>query len=381
MDIIDCPSYVKKSYPLFLSYNTDISEILKLLPSSKKRVIIYDSVLERKFSSVIDLFRGEKDYIFPIEASEKNKSFGMLGLLLHKIQALNLSRDDIFIIIGGGLVLNLGGLTASLTMRGMKFYYIPTTLTAQIDASFGSKQAVNFNNAKNWVGMFNDPEFCYINPYFLATLSKRELNSQWIEGVKLALARDKDVFKNIYENLDNLYENKAHVLKNYLKDLIMLKTNILKTDLIEEKEGMSMLYGHTIGHAIEMLSHGILNHGEAVGIGMLCAAYISYYMGFCSQEVVEIHRNILEKLDLPVGIPSEISVEQIIKQLSYNKKNYQGNVRFVLLKEIGEMTRDQNGEYFTIVAKDILAKAINSCYTNTWTLQAKQLSLQVPIEE
>lgn len=357
-----CKGVIKNNYPLYISKSKNISEFFSFLPYSKKRFIIYDRIIEKNFNSILAKFSTKGDYLFPVIAKEKNKSFENLRNLLRKIFTLKPSRDDYFVMIGGGLILNFGGLAASLTMRGMNFYYIPTTLTAQIDASFGSKQAVNFYDAKNWIGIFNDPEFCYINPNFLYFINERELKSQWIEGIKLCLALDKKLFNLVYLNLDNFFLNRKKILNLLLEEMIKLKIKMIDVDLKEEGIGMSMLYGHTIGHAIEMLSKGVLNHGESVGLGMVCAAKISYKLGIASENLVTIHQNILEKLKLPTKIPSFINPKKIIKHLCYNKKNYGDNVRFFLLKNVGEPYNPPTGKYYHYVPNKLLSQIVKSCF-------------------
>jgi 3-dehydroquinate synthase len=263
--------------------------------------------------------------------------------------------------MGGGLVTNLGGLAASLTMRGIRFYYVPTTLTGQIDASMGSKQAVNYRGAKNWLGIFNDPELCYINPHFLSTISRYEFNSQAIEGLKLCLATDKALFFEVSEDLEDLYHATIEDRFTFLEKMIMAKLAVLREDLTEENYGMCMLYGHTIGHAVEMLDHENISHGEGVGLGMLTAARLSYMLGIADRSLVEVHRELLSKLGLPTKIPSYLTSASIIGKLSHNKKNYEGKSHFVLLKGIGQMSA-RNGSYHTVISHDLVSAALEQGY-------------------
>lgn len=361
IETIVCTGY-KKDYPLYLSYGEDFTDVLRLLPPTKKRFVIYDSILRDLFPDILNkLSESQETISMSIKATEQNKSFDVLRVLLQNTFDSTPSRDDLIVVVGGGLVLNIGGLTASLSMRGMRYVYIPTTLTSQIDAAFGSKQAVNFNGAKNWVGMYSDPEFVYINPHMLRFTPTREITSQWIEGVKLAIARDPSLFNEVYTELADFKDAPMNQVSKYLKRMITLKTDILSQDLMEEHVGMSMLYGHTVGHAIEILSKGKLNHGEAVGIGMWCAAQISHAMGYCNKELVTIHDTILQRLSLPARIPAEISPESIMKHLSYNKKNIGGSVPFCLLEDIGKMVNN-DGDYLVVVPYAIIEKCVRNSY-------------------
>jgi len=361
MNILQCTGYVKDRYPIYVSTDADFSDLPALLPVSQKRIVIIDEKLKQLFPHVLGLLTQNETHIFPIGATEDNKSLKGLETLFDAIFDLKPSRDDIIIAIGGGLVTNIGGLAGSLIMRGIRFYYIPTTLTSQIDASLGSKQAVNFRDAKNWLGTYNDPEFCYVNPYFLDTIPKRAFNSQVIEGIKLCLATDQALFTATFKQLENLYSAPLEQRIDFIEKMIAAKLAVLAKDLLEENYGMSMLYGHTIGHAIEMLDHEHISHGEGVGIGMLAAARISHALGLADQHLIDIHMEVLDRLGLPTKIPPHITPAHILEKLSYNKKNYGGKIHFVLLKGIGQMA-DHAGDYFTIVPPAVISAVLEESY-------------------
>lgn len=356
-----CRGTIKEKYPIYISEDKTFKDLISLLPAEAKKFIIIDKKVIDLFPDLTDLLKGENVFLFPIVANEDNKTLGGLENLCREIFVLKPSRDDIVIVIGGGLVMNLGGLTASLIMRGIRFYYVPTTLTGQIDASLGSKQAVNFMGAKNWIGIYNDPEFCYVNAHFLRTIPKWEMNSQAVEGIKLCLATNKNLFFEIFETIHNFPLQTFEQLSTFTETMIEAKIPVVEKDLLEENYGMSMLYGHTVGHAIEMLDHEHISHGEAVGLGMLVAAKISHLLGFADKNLVTIHEEILSRLHLPTKIPRNIFLSAIEEMLLYNKRNYNGEIRFVLLRDIGEMV-EQNGDYYTIVPKDFMVKAIQDCY-------------------
>lgn len=356
-----CKGYLKDNYPVYLSNDGNFEDLIPLLPSVAKKFVIIDQCVIDYFPDLMSSLRNENTFLFPIIANEDNKTFDKLRDLCKEIFALKPSRNDVVVAIGGGLVMNLAGLTASLIMRGLRFYHVPTTLTGQTDACLGSKQAVNFLGAKNWIGMYNDPEFCYINPYFLRTTTKKEITSQAIEGIKLCLATNSSLFLDIVGVLQNFPSQSLEELTTFIERMIVAKIAIVEKDLMEENYGMSMLYGHTVGHAIEMLDHENISHGEAVGLGMLIAARISFLSGLANKSLVTVHKKILVDLELPTKIPSHILLADIEKMLDYNKKNYSGQTRFVLLKDVGEMAQE-NGHYYTTVSKDIVLRAIKDSY-------------------
>jgi len=163
----------------------EFDDFFDLLPPSQNCFVVVDEKLLELFPKLVLRLKQSQARIIPIACTEQNKSLDGLTMIFEEVFSHKPNRDDILIAIGGGLITNLGGLAASLIMRGMRFYYVPTTLTGQIDASIGSKQAINYSGAKNWLGMYNDPEFCYVNPNFLTTKPIDELNSEMIEGGKV----------------------------------------------------------------------------------------------------------------------------------------------------------------------------------------------------
>lgn len=356
-----CKGFSREKYPIYFSSDDTFVDIFPKLPNPQKLFIIIDENIVGSFPELVILLKEVTPYIYPIKADEKNKTFSKLESLAKEIFSHKPSRDDAVLAVGGGLVLNLAGLTASLVMRGIPFYYVPTTLTAQIDASIGSKLAVNFMGAKNWIGMYNDPEWCYINANFLDAIPKDEIASQMIEGVKLLLATDEKIFINLFAKLDGFSKITLPHLSILIEELVRAKIKVLDKDLREENYGMSMLYGHTIGHALEMLSSKRMSHGVAVGIGMLAAAEISFSLGLCNQSLIVVHREILKRLKIPSKIPKSITAKSIIDQLNYNKKNYKGEIYFVLLEDVGKMSKFRK-KYIRPVEREIILEALDKLY-------------------
>src|SRR3989344_8012477 len=146
-----------------------------------------------------------------------------------------------------------------------------------------------------------------------------------------------------------------------IEKTLRLKMEILRIDPKEINEGKILVYGHTIGHAIETLSKGALNHGEAIAIGMACAGEIAKLLGFAGTKLVDKQKEILQKAGLPINIPEEISKDSIIKQLSYDKKYGYGGKEFILLDYVGRMASIE-GKYGVRVKPEFIEKAIESCY-------------------
>lgn len=289
--------------------------------------------------------------IFSFVGGEKLKTFSTLNNLANKILSEGITKKSCIIILGGGVVGNLSGFLAAILLRGIKFIHVPTTVMAQTDSTTGGKQAVNTKHGKNLLGTFYEPEFIYIDTNTINTLPKREYNSGMAECIKHGLCQSRFLLKLIDE-------------KNYpkiLRTTIILKTKLIEKDPREKNEAGILIYGHTIGHTLEILSNHELNHGEAISIGMVAAARISKILGYASQKLVDQHIKILSKQGLPTKIPKKIKIQDIIKRLEFDKKERISNIPFILLEEVGKV-KNIKGNYFIEVSKEKIQESLLGCY-------------------
>ncbi|MBR4081103.1 MAG: 3-dehydroquinate synthase [Clostridia bacterium] len=197
-----------------------------------------------------------------VPVGEGSKSMERLGAVLQTMLTHGFSRKDCVVAVGGGVVGDLSGFAASMYMRGVDFYNIPTTLLAQIDSSIGGKTAVNFGGVKNVVGAFYQPRKVLIDPELLQTLPPRQIANGLAEAVKMSLTSDAALF-TLFEEQDV----DAHI------DQIIVRSLLIKKSVVEQDEKEAGLrkilnFGHTIGHGIESSGHGLF-HGECVALGML----------------------------------------------------------------------------------------------------------------
>ena len=249
-----------------------------------------------------------------------------------KMLSIGCDRYSSIITLGGGAVGDLSGFVASTYMRGIEYFQIPTTFLAMIDSSIGGKTAVNANEGKNIIGTIYQPKSVFIDPNFLKSLDKKEVNSGFGEMIKYGAIWDKDLFEKISTWLDN---PSSFPFEKAIIDAVKIKSDIVSKD--EKEEGLRVIlnFGHTIGHAIESYyGYEKIKHGEAVAFGMKCAGFISYRKRLLSLEAKNKLFSILEKLTLP-NI-SDINKEEIIKKIKSDKKSKKGEVKFVLLSGIGK---------------------------------------------
>ena len=249
-----------------------------------------------------------------------------------KMLSIGCDRYSSIITLGGGAVGDLSGFVASTYMRGIEYFQIPTTFLAMIDSSIGGKTAVNANEGKNIIGTIYQPKSVFIDPNFLKSLDKKEVNSGFGEMIKYGAIWDKDLFEKISTWLDN---TSSFPFEKAIIDAVKIKSDIVSKD--EKEKGLRIIlnFGHTIGHAIESYyGYEKIKHGEAVAFGMKCAGFISNRKRLLSLEAKNKLFSILEKLTLP-NI-SDLDKKEIIKKIKSDKKSKKGKVKFVLLSDIGK---------------------------------------------
>lgn len=279
-------------------------------------------------SQVICMFSGEK--VKNIESSL---------YIWRALSAYRADRNSLFINLGGGVINDIGGFSASLFKRGFDFLHIPTTLLSMVDASIGGKTGIDLDHVKNEIGVFSFPKIIIIDFHYLNTLSYREIISGKAEILKHGLIYD----KNLWIKLKNKVIEKNHLWNTEIFTSINIKQNIVKKDPYEIKGLRKILnFGHTIGHGIEsyfLIENFTFLHGEAIAIGMICESWISYLFNkFPISQYEEIKNTFLDSYSFP--IIKTFVVQKIINHIQHDKKNIKGYIRFSLLKEIGNCSFD-----------------------------------------
>lgn len=312
------------------------SSLKKTIKSYSKIIVLVDEntkILLTKLKPIL----GEKFYLIKIKSGENKKNLTTCETIWNELTEKNIDRNGLLINLGGGVITDMGGFVASTYRRGIQFINIPTTLLSMVDASVGGKTGVNFNGLKNNIGMFNEPKVVYCDTSLLSTLPKRELVSGIGEILKHALITD----KNYWLHLINIPFDEWN-LNDVVLHSIKIKNNIILKDPFEKNERKKLNFGHTIGHAIE--SHSLANnisilHGEAVAIGIICEAHLSFMKNLISKsELIEISKNIL-KLIKPPKI--KIHHSRLLELMTQDKKNENNSINFTLLNGIGSSIINQ----------------------------------------
>lgn len=288
------------------------------------------SILEQQFHTVIS-------YIF--EAGEQSKNMETVQKLYEQLIINRFDRHDLLVALGGGVVGDLTGFSAATYLRGVDFIQIPTSLLAQVDSSIGGKTGVDFQQYKNMVGAFYQPQLVYMSMEVFASLPDRQFAGGMAEEIKHGLIRDRAYYTWIRENRELILQKSPNTLIGLLETGCNIKRVVVEHDPTEKGERALLNFGHTIGHAIEKLSDFSLYHGECVSIGIVAAAFLSMKKGCLTPEMLHDIEDVLASYDLPIRV-SGYDAREILNTTKSDKKMIGGKIKFTLLKGIGEAYSD-----------------------------------------
>lgn len=303
-----------------------------------------------------------------LKEGEAQKTLKSLEVLAVKALELGLTRKSIILALGGGVIGNISGLLAALLFRGIRLVHMPTTLLAMHDSVTSLKQAVNCNGIKNILGTYYSPTAIFVDITVLNTLPIRHLKSGMVELLKNAL-----IFGGKYlEKLQHLlpfWRSKDPSIMEQLVELgVEAKYQVLQSDPKEQMAGIAFEYGHTIGHALELISNGTLRHGEAVAWGMKCAAAISHRLGYLASESLIEHNNLLYslgKFNLPDPIPP---IEEVMNRIVCdNKKGIIEKVKdyvpMILLEDVGKVFYRNGASCLENVPNSVIKESLKNLWT------------------
>jgi 3-dehydroquinate synthase len=268
-----------------------------------------------------------------LPAGEEHKNLEQVSRLWSEFLANGLDRRSTVIALGGGVIGDMAGFAASTYMRGIDWIAVPTTLLAMVDASLGGKTGIDLTQGKNLVGSFHPPKLVLADPGLLLTLSDRELRSGMAEVVKHGVISDPGLFAACSRGMDWVEQN----LEEIVKRAMAVKITIIEQDPYEKGIRAALNLGHTVGHAVELVSGFRLRHGEAVAIGMAVEARYAVRVGVADPGLDEAITATLSALGLPVHIPAELPHEAIVRAMRMDKKKNANAVRFALPIEIGKV--------------------------------------------
>lgn len=295
-----------------------------------------------------------------LPAGEPTKSFPQLEALCEQLLTLKVERRTTLIALGGGVIGDLVGFTAGITLRGLDFIQIPTTLLAQVDSSVGGKTGINTAQGKNLVGLFHQPRLVLADTQTLSTLDPRQLRAGYAEVVKYGLIGDADFFTWLEAHGPAVLASDRRAIRHAVEVSCAAKAAIVAAD--EREGGIRALLnlGHTFGHALEAETGfgEALLHGEAVAVGMVLAFALSCRLGYCADADYTRVRDHLAVMGLPTDLRwlHGVDPDRLIAHMAGDKKVHDGRMTFVLARRIGDAFLDRDVP--TEALMEVLADAL-----------------------
>ncbi|NQV13600.1 MAG: 3-dehydroquinate synthase [Parcubacteria group bacterium] len=315
---------------------------------------LYGRAIEQKISSVT------KTDLVTFPAGEKAKSFPVFAQLLAKIARRQYPRDTLVIALGGGVTGDLAGFIASIYMRGVDLWQVPTTLLAMVDSSIGGKNGINSQYAKNIIGTFYQPQKVLVTPQFLQSLPESQLQEGMAELIKTLILFDRTAFTKLENNPINFKRPNLKKLTTLIKICAAAKGKVVSADEREITSLRSVLnFGHTVGHAIEKVSKHKITHGQAVAMGMLVESQMSYLLGKIKKSEVLRIRKILQQYGFQNSI--DFPFKMLYNVIKLDKKNQGGEICLPLVATIGKVARNKGDWVFSFkesVFKQLLKDSI-----------------------
>jgi 3-dehydroquinate synthase len=317
-------------------------------------ILITDDNVHKLHAMRVAESLGEQDIevdVIVVEPGEESKSLDVAGNLWQALLELGADRKTIVVAVGGGVVGDLAGFIAATYARGLRFLQVPTSLLAQVDSSVGGKVGIDLPQAKNMVGAFLQPLGVLIDTKTLATLPENEYRAGLAEVVKYGVILDAEFFAYLENHIAAVMARDEAVLTQTVARCCRLKADVVEKDEREETGLRAILnFGHTFGHSFEtLLGYGTLLHGEAVAIGMVCAARLAERLGRTDATLTARLHSLLQTFGLPVDVPA-LDPEKILDSMMHDKKVQHGKLHFVLPSRMGHVELVGN-----IAAADVLA--------------------------
>lgn len=314
-----------------------LAKLPNILGPQPHRVAI---ILPRALRATGDVVKSALDeagynaILVEIPDSEEGKHIEVASFCWQVLGQSDFTRSDAIVSVGGGAVSDLSGFVAATWLRGVRVVHMPTTLLGMVDASVGGKTGINTAEGKNLVGSFHPPAGVLADLDTLLTLPKNELISGLAEVVKCGFIADENILNLLEENISQVTNPHAPVLRELIERAIQVKADIVGKDFKETDLRQMLNYGHTLGHAIELAERYQYRHGAAVAVGMVFAAELARSVGRLDDATVERHKRILDGIGLPTTYPGD-RWAALLDGIRRDKKNRGEQLRFVLLEAQG----------------------------------------------
>ena len=328
-----------RSYPICIGQGLlDRGELLtQYIPGNSALIVTNDVVAPLYLAQVEVALQDIKYKTLILPDGEQYKSQDTLNSIYDCLLSNRFDRNTTLIALGGGVIGDITGFAAASYQRGVHFIQIPTTLLSQVDSSVGGKTGINHALGKNMIGAFYQPRTVIADTLTLNTLEDRELSSGIAEIIKYGLIRDLAFLQWLEINIDKLLARDQQALAYAIERSCRIKAEIVAADERESGQRALLNLGHSFGHAIENgMGYGHWLHGEAVASGMVMAARMSEKLGWISNNDVNRVVDLIERANLPVKAPTQITVDKFIELMAIDKKVSDGVLRLILFQSIGK---------------------------------------------
>lgn len=323
--------------------------------SYKKIVVVTDKNVDYYYGEEVETHLQEAGYELlkiVLEPGEQTKSLENLSVLYSKLIDFNLTRSDLIIAFGGGVIGDLAGYLAASYLRGIAFIQIPTTLLAQVDSSVGGKVAIDLPQGKNLVGAFYHPKLVLIDPNVLKTLSDKDFADGMAEVIKYGCIKEADFF-----NLLESYKSRQAIFQHIeaiIEKCCRIKRELVRVDEKDQGARMLLNFGHTIGHAIESFYHyDRYTHGQAISIGMVAINALSESKNISPEGSTQRIKTLLHQYGLPTVLDQPADYSDILALIKRDKKNIQNQLFVVVLDTLGQaQTLKVTEEFFNSLRKE-----------------------------
>ena len=323
----------------------DISTDMSRLIADKKILLVVDKNISKEVIKNIfkDLSHSDFEIKFlMVEGTKSNKNEKLLFKIINECIKNKFTKRSVILSCGGGVVGDVCALASSLYLRGLIYFHIPTTMTAIVDSCIGGKTGINYNNIINSLGSYYHPRNVFISKNIIQTIPKRDYISGFAEIIKSGCLQENDILDILKNNKKKLLKRDFKIISKIINLTLKTKIKFFKNDIYEKSERLSLNFGHTFAHAIEMALQSktgdIIRHGEAVGIGLLCEIY--YCEG--KSKSFKLVKNLLSKYNLPTNIKKfkkknqKKLVKEIYKNIFLDKKKINRFPRCIDINNFGK---------------------------------------------
>jgi len=332
----------ERSYPIYVGAGSlrELGDKLVAVNAGGKAAVVTNETVAGLYLEAVErsLSRaGFKPLSVRLPDGEEHKNLAWLSFIYDRMISAEVQRSTPVVALGGGVVGDIGGFAAATMLRGLPLVQVPTTLLAQVDSSVGGKTAVNHSAGKNLIGAFYQPRFVLIDVDTLRTLPRREFLAGLAEVIKYGAILDPELFSLLEQRLPAVLKLDREILVQVIKTCCQLKALVVEEDETESGYRSILNFGHTVGHGIETLTeYRQFLHGEAIAIGMVAAARLSWRLGRCEEAVYGRIKRLLDRAGLPTEIPADIDKDSLALVLRTDKKSTGDKIKFVCLEAIGQ---------------------------------------------